>query len=93
MHTVKLIVLFLILGLCYHYFGGIILFLANIIDTVLPYLSVISGLCYHYLGGIILLYASMCAIVHPSYYLAGSYSDLNSGIIPYIASLTYFGFN
>ncbi len=63
MHTVKLIVLFLILGLCYHYFGGIILFLANIIDTVLPYLSVISGLCYHYLGGITPLNANNIATV------------------------------
>ncbi len=56
-----------------------------------PSLFVIDESCYHYFGGITPLYANMCAIVHPSYDSFGLYSGLYSGIIPYIASLTYSG--
>ena len=46
--------MFLILGLCYHYYGGIIPLCANFMATVTPSLSYNSGSCYHSLGGITL---------------------------------------
>ena len=51
--TVTSITLFLMLGSCYHYLGGIILLLARYIATVYPSLFYNSGLWFHYDGGII----------------------------------------
>ena len=63
MATVSLLVYSIILGLCYHSLGGIILFHASFIETVHPSLVVIYGLWYHYLEGIMPFHAKVRATV------------------------------
>ena len=65
MATVSLLIYSIMLGSCYHSFGGIILLNANYIATVQPSLSVIYGLWYHYFGGILPLCAKVIATVKP----------------------------
>ena len=55
------------IGLCYHYFGGFIPFLAKHMATVHPSLFYKSGLCSHSFGGIIPLLDKLIATVFPLY--------------------------